>query len=308
MLVWLCGMLLYYSADYSASDFEIETSRKAAWIAESLRSDAIDGVELIAPVSLTNDQILEVHDAQYIAAIKTGEPKSLSESQGFAWDSKLWRMVTASNGGAVSAALQAMKHGIAGSLSSGMHHAQRDRGAAFCTFNGLALAVRAALGAGANRVLILDVDAHCGGGTARCLAELENVWQVDISTCRFDSYEYSERFHLEVIDRADNYLPCVEHHLDELDRQGIEFGLCMYNAGMDAHEDCETGGLAGVPRKMLSRREEMVFEWCCERGLPTAFVIAGGYIGPRLGRQELVDLHRYTVRAAASSATHVGEA
>ncbi|MDP2769724.1 MAG: amidohydrolase family protein, partial [Giesbergeria sp.] len=56
--------------------------------------------------------------------------------------------VCASNGGAVAAALAAIAEGVAGSLSSGLHHAARGRGAGFCTFNGLALGVRAARAAG----------------------------------------------------------------------------------------------------------------------------------------------------------------
>jgi len=50
-----------------------------------------------------------------------------------------------------------------GSLSSGLHHARRTHGAGFCTFNGLALAALTALEvltAGAQRVLILNLDAH----------------------------------------------------------------------------------------------------------------------------------------------------
>lgn len=294
-------MRLYFSPDFAASDFDIETSRKAAWIAESLQRDAIDGVELFAPVRLTRDQLLEVHDAPYVEAIETGEPESLAASQGFAWDSKLWPMVTASNGGVVEAALHAMTHRISGSLSSGLHHARPHRGAAFCTFNGLALAAKAAVHAGAGRVLILDVDAHAGGGTVCCLAGVENVWQIDVSTCWFDSYERDDRFRCEVVGRAENYLPCLEFHLGELDRQGLEFGLCLYNAGMDPYEGCQTGGLTGVTRELLIRRDQTVFQWCRDRNLPVAFVVAGGYVGPRLDRSELVDLHRGTVQAAASS-------
>ena len=74
-------------------------------------------------------------------------------------------MVLSSNGGAVAAGLAALEHGVAGSLSSGLHHARREKGAGFCTFNGLVIAAREALTAGARSVLILDFDAHCGGGT-----------------------------------------------------------------------------------------------------------------------------------------------
>src|SRR2546429_582741 len=82
-------------------------------------------------------------------AVETGLPRDLAESQGFVWGLGLWPMVLASNGGAVAAALAALQEGVAGSLSSGLHHARRGSGAGFCTFNGLVIAARAALAAGA---------------------------------------------------------------------------------------------------------------------------------------------------------------
>lgn len=42
----------------------------------------------------------------------------------------------------------------------------------------------------------------------------------------------------------------------------------------------------------------MVFGWARSRGLPLAFVIAGGYLGDDVDRQRLVDLHRMTLSAA----------
>src|SRR5262249_61243678 len=86
--------------------------------------------------------------------------------QGFKWDKKLWEMVCSSNGGVIATAIEALRtRRVSGSLSSGLHHARRARGAGFCTFNGLVLAARAALDAGAHTVLILDLAAHCAGGT-----------------------------------------------------------------------------------------------------------------------------------------------
>ncbi|MEA1051242.1 hypothetical protein U5801_15720 [Lamprobacter modestohalophilus] len=42
-----------------------------------------------------------------------------------------------------------------------------------------------------------------------------------------------------------------------------------------------------------------LFAWCQGRGLPIAFVLAGGYIGRGLDQRGLVDLHRLTLFAAA---------
>jgi acetoin utilization deacetylase AcuC-like enzyme len=156
---------VFYSPAYAGSGHAFDTTRKATWIADSLAESPISGIELLEPAPLTRSQLAQVHDANYIRAVETGVPRELAESQGFPWDGELWPMVLSSNGGAVAAGLAALEHGVAGSLSSGLHHARRERGAGFCTFNGLVIAAREALTAGARSVLILDLDAHCGGGT-----------------------------------------------------------------------------------------------------------------------------------------------
>ncbi|HEX3732840.1 MAG TPA: hypothetical protein VHU91_07975, partial [Mycobacteriales bacterium] len=162
-------------------------------------------------------------------------------------------MVLASNGGAMAAALRALQDGIAGSLSSGLHHARRDRGSGYCTFNGLAIAAGAALAAGAGTVLILDLDAHCGGGTYDLIADNPQIWQVDVSVDRFDEYEPGVRTTLDIVGSAADYLPTIETRLREAESR--RFGLCLYNAGMDPHEDCPEGALAGVTAEQLRARE-----------------------------------------------------
>ena len=142
---------VFYSPVYVGSAHVFETTRKAQWIADSLGSVPIGGIELVSPSSLSYDQLVQVHDPAYVRAVETGVPRSLAESQGFRWDAGLWPMVCASNGGAVAAALAALQTDVAGSLSSGLHHARREHGAGFCTFNGLAIAAREALAVGACR-------------------------------------------------------------------------------------------------------------------------------------------------------------
>jgi acetoin utilization deacetylase AcuC-like enzyme len=252
---------------------------------------------------LSRDQLIKVHDADYVRAIETGSPRDLADSQGFSWDAALWPMVLSSNGGVVSAAMYALERGVAGSLSSGLHHARYSKGLGFCTFNGLVIATSDALAAGAKSVLILDLDAHCGGGTASLVAKDERIWQIDISVSPYDSYHGADRLSLDVIEEAADYLPTIERRLSEADRRGLEFDLCLYNAGMDPCEDCSIGGKPGITRNVLAERERLVFEWCRRRKLPIAFVLAGGYVSRRLDQQALVDLHRLTLTSAAKVGT-----
>jgi hypothetical protein len=58
--------------------------------------------------------------------------------------------------------------------------------------------------------------------------------------------------------------------------------------------------MRGVTQKVLRDREVAVFSWCRMRGVPIAFVLAGGYVGPDLNREGLVALHRLTLDAACA--------
>jgi acetoin utilization deacetylase AcuC-like enzyme len=290
---------VYYSPMYVGSGYAFDTTRKAQWIAESLTESAISGIKLVEPPPATRDQLATVHDADYVRAIETGSPRDLADSQGFTWDAGLWPMVLSSNGGVIAAATYALERGVAGSLSSGLHHARYGKGMGFCTFNGLVIAAFDALAGGAKPILILDLDAHCGGGTASLIAREQRLWQIDVSVSSYDSYQCSDRLWLDIVEECADYIPTIERRLSEADRRGVDFDLCLYNAGMDPFEDCSIGGKSGITREMLAERERLIFRWCRRRKLPIAFVLAGGYVSRRLDQRALVELHRLTLTCAA---------
>ncbi len=288
-----------YTPSYVGAAHAFETTRKARWVAESLKARPMAGVELVENPPLSLAQLQRAHDGDYIRAVRTGEPRALAQSQGFAWDPQLWPMVLASNGGVVAAAQRAMTEGVAGALASGLHHARRDQGRGFCTFNGLAIAALELRAHGVRRILVIDLDAHCGGGTHSIIGSLSGIHQLDIAVDEFDHYSTIGANTLDLVTQAARYLPTLDARLAAL--SGQPFDLCLYNAGMDPHQDCPVGGLAGMDAALLRAREQRVFTWCAQRKLPVAFVLAGGYLGPSLGPQALVNLHRLTLRAAADA-------
>jgi acetoin utilization deacetylase AcuC-like enzyme len=220
----------------------------------------------LSPRPVTRAMLERSHDRAYVTALMTGEPRALAETQGFAWDQGIWAMVESSTGGVVEAARAAIESGgISGSLSSGLHHARAAYGSAFCTVNGLVIAAREALrrSMGARRVLILDLDGHCGGGTASMIMNDPRIVQVDVSTCVFDDYPSTSQARLSKATPR-TYLRMVDQALG---RVGTSFDLCLYNAGMDAD----------VSPSVLERRESLVFDWCRAKQIPVAFVLAGGY-------------------------------
>lgn len=294
-------MNLYYSPAYVASAHAFETTRKAKWIADSLRNRPINGVTLVKPGPLTEEMVKRFHVPEYVDAVKTGEPRFVAESQGFRWDKKLFPMVLSSNGGVVAAALDALRtKKNTGSLSSGLHHAYRDAGSGFCTFNGLAMAAVFACNnrkwaKPAKNILILDLDAHCGGGTHSMIEEWNPVIEhIDVSVSSHDSYDPVGTNRLSMVGSAKDYVPKIQSELTRLGR----YDLCIYNAGMDPYGHCMDGAMQiGVPD--LWAREKTVFSWARRTKTPVAFVLAGGYLQNGLTKAELVDLHRLTIAEAA---------
>jgi acetoin utilization deacetylase AcuC-like enzyme len=185
--------------------------------------------------------------------------------------------------------------------SSGLHHASAAHGNGFRTFNGLALAARAVLDAGAGRVLILDLDAHCGGGTDSIVRHWPGVVHLDMSVSPFDGYKLgaTTRSTLDVVTDAAGYISTLRRRLSDL--HDLDIDVVIYNAGVDPHHHCEIGGLRGMTHTILMERERLVFDWATTRRVPVAFVLAGGYVGRRLSEERLVGLHRLTTAAAAVS-------
>jgi acetoin utilization deacetylase AcuC-like enzyme len=243
-------------------------------------------------------EIEKVHDPEYVQAVMNGEPHGKAGSSGLAWHPGRFREVHISTSAVVAAVLHALANRAnAGCTSSGLHHARASEGAGFCTFNGLAIAAIKAVEAGAKRVLILDLDAHCGGGTASLIEGLAGIEQVDVSVSAFDRYTNTPNARLYMA-RGDNYLEVISDALAAIiDPESID--VVIYNAGMDPHE--LAGGTSGIDADVLAERERMVFEWANGRGIPVAFTLAGGYTHG-VTAEELADLHLLTFEAGHTSA------
>jgi len=251
---------VFWDKSYVAPQHSFNTTRKSKEIADLVKAYKIDtGIALRAPsgamCETAETWITDLHDPEYVEALQTGEPYWLASSNGFPWDEGIWEMAVHSTAGILEATDMArFTGGIYGSLSSGLHHANDRHGEGFCTINGLVVAAYHALTVGipggansimpAKRVLIVDYDAHCGGGTHAFLRDAggwaDNVDVVDLSTNGFDSYDTSERADdLLVINRNEaQYMEIVEELLFDLD----QYDLILYNAGVDPYPFVLAGG------------------------------------------------------------------
>jgi acetoin utilization deacetylase AcuC-like enzyme len=291
---------VFFDGRYCGAGHDFDTTRKAQRLADDLCRRPVPGIELRSPRSGTAVDLARIHDQDYVSAVVSGTPEDLAGSSGIGWDLGHVEGVLASIGGCIEAAGSAWRRGIAGTLSSGLHHARRDSGAGYCTVNGIALAALTFLDVGAERVLIVDLDAHCGGGTADIVGGDARITAIDISTSTFDGYDPPPGWSLDVISEACDYLATVEERLAAVLVGSVD--AMVYNAGMDPHERCAIGGLDGITDDVLAAREQMVFDFAADRSLPIAFTLAGGYSELPMGPDHLTALHRLTIEAAAASA------
>ena len=279
---------IYWNSDY-VLDHGVETRTKSGPLAKILASGEVPGIEIRSPRAATRDELLAIHDPKYLDQIING-------------DADLARSILASTGGVRDALDAIFVSGRAGSLSSGLHHAKRGHDEGFCYINGLALAALRTINFHkVKKVGVLDLDAHCGGGTFSMIGDNENVFIADVSFNGYDSWNpTSERHFLEIVGDVSGYLAAVKRSLTHL--AGID--ALIYNAGMDPFEDCNTGGRQGITREVLAERERLVAQWCEDTQTPAVFVLAGGYGGKNLDLEGVARLHLPTIREFARVVIH----
>ena len=279
---------VFYHEKYTAPVHAFDTTRKSAEIA-----DRIDTIEPSSDTIKAAEALLGNHlDPDYLDALRTGGDQELAESNGFPWDEGIWEMAVHSTAGIIGAYQSALRDGIAGSLSSGLHHANRNRGAGFCTANAIPLIAKLQTHLGITA--ILDFDAHCGGGTVSDLREMGiagEVDQFDISTNSFDHYQEDANHLIRIARTDDEY---TGHVTDVLERlvDWRDTSLVIYNAGVDPYPE--------ISAETLKLRDEMVFEACVENNVPCLFVLAGGYTSVQ-SMDHLVGLHLNTITAAGDA-------
>jgi len=134
----------------------------------------------IPPRPATLEELERVHTHRYMEWVRRR-----AEMGGDAWDGGETYVVRASYEAAVlaaGAAIRAVEAVLAGEADNAFalvrppgHHAFPDSGEGFCLFNNVAIAARAALAAGLERILIADFDLHHGNGTQAIFYDDPNV-------------------------------------------------------------------------------------------------------------------------------------
>jgi acetoin utilization protein AcuC len=165
-VVWDEGFLTYDFGDHPLNPVRLELTIRLA-----RELGVLDGLEIIPPVPADEAQLLLIHDADYLSAVRraSSDPTFTGYGLGTSDDPVFPGMYDASAliaGGSAQAARQVWEgraeHAV--NIAGGLHHAMRGQASGFCVFNDVVLGIRTMLDAGASRVAYVDVDVHHGDG------------------------------------------------------------------------------------------------------------------------------------------------
>ncbi|MCH7308605.1 histone deacetylase [Acinetobacter sp. NIPH 1852] len=277
-----------YSPRYYAQT-HTNSMEKLTAVADVLRTNQM--VELIDPGLIDVEILKKLHNPQYVEAFVSGQ-SSFATIQGFKpWKVQLRDAILSIQAGQLLGAKIALKEGIAANIAQGFHHASYESGAAYCTFNGLALVAKQHP---EKRIFILDCDQHGGDGTAVFANRMPNLVNFGIFGIRFGC-KASERSLTRYIHpkqgNFDLYREAVLEAFQYASRWDTD--LIIYQAGMDCHQH-DRYGSKWFTTELLFERDRLVFEMAKKMNIPLLFVLAGGY----QPLADLVPLHVNTFKAA----------
>jgi acetoin utilization protein AcuC len=145
----------------------------------------LDGVQPLAPVQATDDELRTVHSDDYVAAVKQAPRGRAGHGLGTPDNPVFQRMHEASAlvaGGSLLAADKILTGHAARAvnIAGGLHHAMRDYASGFCIYNDCALAIRRLLDGGTSRVAYVDIDVHHGDGVEAAFADDPRVLTISL--------------------------------------------------------------------------------------------------------------------------------
>jgi len=179
-------------------------------------------------------------------------------------------------------------------LRGGMHHGQFNYGNGFCMLNDLVIAIRKLQAEGRIRTAwVIDVDAHKGDGTAALTHGDDSITTLSIHMAHgwpLDGAEFDEAGNLNPSFIASDidipmargedhlYVSRLKEGLDKLasyPRPDLGVVVC----GSDPYEKDELPSAMDLKLSLeqLKERDQLVYKFLKTRGIPGAFVMAGGY-------------------------------
>jgi acetoin utilization deacetylase AcuC-like enzyme len=255
---------------------------KFARLAETLVFEGIAARDsFIAPPEPSRREWLElVHDRAYVGQVLGGgvDPE-IEREIGLPLTEAIVRRALYASAGTLLAGRLALRSGIACNTAGGGHHARRARGAGFCIFNDVAMAIRVLQSEGlVATAMVIDLDVHQGDGTAALFRGDPTVTTFSMhAQSNYPLRKVPSDLDIGLPDETDDepYLRALADVLPRL-LDGARPDIVFYNAGVDPHRDDRLGRLA-LSDAGIAGRDRLVIEAVRKRSIPVAGVIGGGY-------------------------------
>lgn len=242
--------------------------------------------DFVRPRPMSRSELLKVHSARYLDSLgRSAEVASILEVPVArrlpAWvlDWRILRPMRYATAGTVLAARLARENGVAINLGGGFHHAAAEAGGGFCVYADIPLAAWVLHEEGlAARVLVVDLDAHQGNGTAITIRPWPWAYILDFfQDSLFPIPKETEDFPVPLAmgTSGNEYLDILRDKLPAV-LDAVRPDLVIYNAGSDPFVDDPLAGLR-LSTADLADRDLLVVDMVRERSIPVAMVLSGGY-------------------------------
>ena len=258
----------------------------------------IEAENLFSPASISEEHILQTHQADYWQRMKTLQLTAKEMRKiGFPSSEELVLRETIICQGTIDCTQYAQQYGIAMNVAGGTHHAYTNKGEGFCLLNDFAIAANWLLqNKKAKRILIVDLDVHQGNGTAQIFSGSKNVFT--FSMHGQENYPlHKEKSYLDIglptYTTDDVYLSTLKKTLPNLIDK-VQPDFVFYLSGVDILESDKLGKLS-VSMEGCKQRDTFVLETLHHYNLPVAVSMGGGY-SPKIA--DIVNAHCTTFKEA----------
>ena len=183
-------------------------------------------------------------------------------------------------------------------FGGGFHHAHADFGHGFCIINDIVIGIRRLQSEGQIRTAwVIDGDAHKGDGTAALTADDASIatlsihmgdgWPLDLP--RFDAAgSLHPSFIPSTVDipilggEEPMYVERLTAGLQQLEQVLPQPDIAVVVFGADPYErdGLDSAAKLKLSLEQLKARDRGIYEFLYERGIPAAYLMAGGY-GPQ---------------------------
>lgn len=272
------NLLVFYNDNQNVFDnnsFSPSAGKPVHVVSRFAQSSYVKIISNWKPLSI--DEISVAHNRQHVEDIL-----NCQKSNGFGNTlPSVARSLPWTSGSFYRAAEYALFYNTATmSPTSGFHHSEWSSCGGYCTINGLMIAAILLHERNrANKIGIIDFDAHYGNGTDDIIEKLEISY---IEHLTFGGFA----------ERNQDFNKWLDELETSLIKQFSNCDILFYQAGADPHISDPLGGF--LTTEQMKRRDEIVFRVAKKLNKPIVWNLAGGYQNPL---EKVISLHENTLNA-----------